>query len=92
MLAAGWSACFQSALIGIAKRDGIDASGSTVTARITLGNESDGGYALKAALAVAIPGVDRATAEALTRKADHMCPYSKAMRGNIEVDVTTVDA
>ena len=92
LLAAGWSACFQSALIGIAKRDGIDASGSTVTARVTLGNESDGGYALKASLSVAIPGVDRATAEALTEKADQMCPYSKAMRGNIEVDVKTVDA
>ena len=90
LLAAGWSACFQSALNGIAKKEGIDAANSTVTARVTLGNESDGGYALKAALTVVIPGVDLTVAETLTQKAHQMCPYSKAMRGNIEIEVKTV--
>lgn len=79
-------------MIGIAKREGTDASASRVTARVTLGNESDGGYTLKAALTVAIPGADLAAARALTDKAHQMCPYSKAMRGNIEIDVQTVDA
>ena len=92
LMAAGWSACFQSALSGIAKREGVDAADSSVTARVTLGNEADGGYALKAALTVSIPGLERAKVEDLTEKAHHMCPYSKAMQGNIEIDVKVVEA
>ena len=90
LMAAGWSACFQSALNGIAKREGIDAANSSVTARVTLGNEADGGYAIKAALTVSIPGVELSKVEDLTEKAHQMCPYSKAMRGNIEMDVKAV--
>ena len=92
LMAAGWAACFQSALNGIAKREGVDAAQSSVTARVTLGNEADGGYALKAALTVSIPGVERAKAEDLAQKAHAMCPYSKAMRGNIEAEVTVAQA
>ena len=62
------------------------------SSRVTLGNESDGGYALKAALTVVIPGFDLVAAETLTQKAHQMCPYSKAMRGNIEIEVKTVAA
>ncbi len=92
LFAAGWSACFQSALNGIAKAEGVDASGSSVTARVTLGNESDCSYALKASLSASIPGLPLDAVEALVQKAHQKCPYSRATRGNIEVEVKAVAA
>lgn len=88
LLAAGWSACFQSALQFVANGKGVDASASVVKAQITLGTEADGGFALKAELAVAIPNLPLETVRALADDAHQVCPYSKATRGNIEVEIS----
>ncbi|MEE6272092.1 organic hydroperoxide resistance protein [Georgenia sp. MJ206] len=90
LFAAGYSACFNSALGGVSKKEGVDASGSTVTATVGFGPEG-GGYALAVELAVAIPGQDLPTVQRLAEAAHQVCPYSKATRGNVPVTVTAVD-
>jgi Ohr subfamily peroxiredoxin len=88
LFAAGYSACFQSALGVVARREGADISGSRVTARVGLGKTPEGGFGLTVELVVSIPGVDAATARDLAEKAHQVCPYSNATRGNIAVDLT----
>jgi len=90
LLAAGWSACFQSALAHAGRTRGIDTSASMVTAKVTLGNEADGGYALKASLRIQIPGIELQIAQELVEEAHRTCPYSKATRGNIDASVEAI--
>jgi Ohr subfamily peroxiredoxin len=85
LFAAGWSACFESAISLIAKQKQIALpEGVTIDAEIDL-NLSDDGYSLSARLNVAIPGIERNIAQSLIHEADKICPYSKAARGNIDV-------
>jgi lipoyl-dependent peroxiredoxin len=91
LFAAGYAACFQSALAMAAKRAGLDASGSTVTAAVGIGPEGQS-YGLTVTLTVAIPGVDAGRAQQLADAAHEVCPYSKATRGNVPVTVTGVAA
>jgi osmotically inducible protein OsmC len=84
LFAAGYSACFQSALFAVARGEGADVQESTVTGRVGIGRD-DTGFGLQVELVVSIPGVERSHAEALVHKAHEMCPYSKATRGNVEV-------
>ncbi|MFI9718435.1 organic hydroperoxide resistance protein [Streptomyces sp. NPDC052396] len=90
LFAAGYAACFQSALGVVARREGADLSGSLVTASVGLGKTDDGGYGLSVAVSVRIPGVDQAVATALVEKAHQVCPYSRAVRGNVEVALSVV--
>jgi lipoyl-dependent peroxiredoxin len=85
LFAAGYAACFQSALGGVGRRGGVDTSESTVEADVTIGAIHGGGYGLAVTLRVTIPGVDPAQARSLTEAAHQVCPYSNATRGNIEV-------
>lgn len=89
LFAAGYSACFQSALGVVARKEGVDVSGSTVTAEVGIGATPEGGFGLTVALTGRIPSVDADTAKALMEKAHQVCPYSNATRGNIEVTVRT---
>jgi lipoyl-dependent peroxiredoxin len=88
LFAAGYSACFQSALGVAGRRKGIDTSNSTVTTRVTIGATGDGAYGLAAAIEVVIPGTDEAVAHELVDAAHQICPYSNATRGNIKVDLS----
>ncbi|MGW7353092.1 organic hydroperoxide resistance protein [Streptomyces sp. Z26] len=88
LFAAGYSACFQSALGVVARREKADITGSTVTAKVGIGPTPDGGFGLTVALSAHIPTVDAATAKDLLEKAHQVCPYSNATRGNIEVTLT----
>lgn len=90
LFAAAYSACFNSALELVMQQAKIDAK-STVTARISLYEDPEGGYKVGAQLEVSIPSVDKAQAEELVAKAHGVCPYSKATRNNIEVELTVVD-
>jgi Ohr subfamily peroxiredoxin len=90
LFAAGYSACFQGALLNRAKTIGIDSSDSTVTATVSFGPAEDGGFGLAVAIEVQIPGVDLAKAQEAVDLAHAFCPYSKATRGNIEVTATAV--
>jgi osmotically inducible protein OsmC len=90
LFAAGYSACFQSALGAVARQAKVDMSGSRVTAKVGLGKASGGAFGLTVELAVSIPNVDEATAKGLAEKAHEVCPYSNATRGNIAVELTVV--
>lgn len=89
LFAAGYAACFQSALAVVGRRAGVDTSDSLVHADVTIGTIEGGGYGLAVALRITIPGADPATTRSLTEAAHQVCPYSNATRGNIEV---TLDA
>jgi len=91
LFAAGYSACFNSALMGVAKRAGVDASSATVTAHIGLGPDGDA-YGITAELEVAIPGIDLAQSQQLTDAAHEVCPYSRAIAGNVPLVVRAVAA
>jgi Ohr subfamily peroxiredoxin len=87
LFAAGWSACFESAITLIARKKHIALpDGVTIDAEVDL-NLSDDGYSLSARLNVGIPGIERNIAQTLVDEADSICPYSKATRGNIDVSV-----
>ena len=85
LFAAGYAACFQSALAVVGRRAGTDTSQSTVEADVSIGPIPGGAYGLAVALRVTIPGVDRATELSLAEAAHQVCPYSNATRGNIDV-------
>lgn len=90
LFAAGYAACFQSALGVVGRRQKVSVDGSTVTAKVAIGTTAGGGFGLAVALEVHVPDVDAATAQALIEGAHEVCPYSNATRGNIEVTLTTV--
>ena len=88
LFAAGYAACFQSALLRIAAGQKLDVSGSHITARIGIGPLSSGGFGLSAALDLDAPNIGRDQAVDLMTRAHEACPYSRATRGNIEVTLT----
>jgi osmotically inducible protein OsmC len=87
LFAAGYAACFQSALGVVGRREGVDTADSLVEADVSIGTIGGGGYGLAVALKVSIPGVDSDTTLRLAEAAHQVCPYSNATRGNIEVTV-----
>ena len=88
LFAAGYAACFQSALAVVGRRQGVDTSDSRVEADVSIGTIPGGGYGLAVALRVSIPGADAETTAALAEAAHQVCPYSNATRGNIDVTVS----
>jgi Ohr subfamily peroxiredoxin len=90
LFAAGYAACFLGALryvAGQAKKKIPDDA--TVTSTVGIGPRDDGtGFGLQVGLEVSLPGIDRATAEDLVAKANVVCPYSHATRGNIDVGLS----
>src|SRR5687768_14960205 len=90
LFAAGYAACFHSAMKVVATREKADVTGSEVSASVGLGMTPAGGFGLAVELDVSLPALDRAAAEALVAKAHEVCPYSNATRGNVEVTLTVV--
>ena len=86
LFAAGYSACFHSALQLVARKEKVKLDGSSVTAEVGIGPDGQG-YGLSVTLSVDLPGVDSATAQKLTDAAHQVCPYSNATRGNIDVQL-----
>jgi Ohr subfamily peroxiredoxin len=84
LFAAGYSACFQGALGVVARQEGADITGSTVTAKVGIGQNEDG-FGIIVEISADIPNVDAATARSLVEKAHQVCPYSKATRGDVTV-------
>ena len=91
LFAAGYSACFHSALQAVARLQKVAIDGSSVGARVTIGSEESGGFSLAIELEVVIPELDHDSAQALADAAHQVCPYSNATRGNIPVVVTVTD-
>lgn len=91
LFAAGYSACFDSAMRHVARAQKIDLKESSVTAEIGIGpNPSGVGFVLSAELKVSLPGMDSAVAQKLVEAAHQVCPYSNATRNNIPVTLTLV--
>ena len=89
LFAAGYAACFHSAMKAVARQQKVSVEDSSVGTRVELHkDESDGGFKLAVHLEVVIPGMDEAEAQKLADAAHAFCPYSKATRGNIETTVT----
>jgi lipoyl-dependent peroxiredoxin len=90
LFAAGWSACFEGAVGIAARKMKVDLpTDFAIDAEVDL-TLSDGGYELQARLNVSLPGVERSVAQALVDEAENTCPYSKATRGNIDVQINLV--
>ena len=90
LFAAGYAACFHSALKLVGAGDGLDVSGTEVSATVGLGMLPTGGFNLSVELDVHVPNVDKARAQELVEKTHTVCPYSNATRGNIEVALAVV--
>src|SRR6187402_1311874 len=90
LFAAGWSACFMSAIgLAAAQRKVPLPADRAIDAEVDLGT-NDGAYLLRARLNVSLPGLDRAVARAVVDAAHQTCPYSKAARGNIDVEINLI--
>ena len=90
LLAAAWSASFESAIGTVARRNKLTLPGDlAIDAEVDLG-ETESGSFLRTRLNVTAPGVDRETAQALVDEADRACPYSNATRGNVDVAIKLV--
>lgn len=91
LFAASYAACFHGALALVARKMRVDASQATVTCAVTIGRDpADGGYRLAAELKVEIPNSERKISEQVVAQAHKLCPYSKAIAGNVDVKVTVV--
>jgi Ohr subfamily peroxiredoxin len=89
LFSAGYAACFLGALRLVARTNKIDLDDATgITVQVGFGKDSDGGFGINAHLIGYLPGFDQSQADDLMQKAHQVCPYSKATRGNIDVELS----
>lgn len=92
LFAAGYAACFLSAMKNVA-RNGKHPhvpDNTTVTAKVGVGPTDERRFGLAIRLSIQMPGVERGVAEALVAEAHEVCPYSNAVRGNVEVALEVI--
>lgn len=92
LFAAGYSACFDSALHLVIKKDKINTGETSVNAKISIGKIENGGFGLAAELVINIPEVSIEQAQKLAEQAHQVCPYSNATRDNIQVKLTVTNS
>ncbi|SEW50984.1 organic hydroperoxide resistance protein [Chitinophaga arvensicola] len=90
LFAAGYAACFDSALNLVIRTQKVTAGTTTVNAEVSIGKNNNGGFGLSVKLQVAIPDVAPELAQELVEKAHQVCPYSNATRGNVEVELALI--
>jgi Ohr subfamily peroxiredoxin len=93
LFAAGYSACFIGAMKAVAGAQKIKLPAEvSITADVAIGPMTGkaGAFGISVAMAVSVPGMDRAATEALVAAAHQVCPYSNATRGNVDVSFTIV--
>lgn len=90
LFAAGYAACFHSALRLVAGQADVDVTGSAVSATVHLGATDTGGFGISVELDVSLPNADRAEADRVVEQAHQVCPYSNATRDNVQVDLSVV--
>jgi lipoyl-dependent peroxiredoxin len=88
LFAAGYGACFESALMLVARTQKIAVKDVSIDAKVTLQKTDAGAFGLAVELKGKLPGIPREQAEALMKAAHGVCPYSNATRGNIEVKLS----
>ncbi|MFS0852421.1 organic hydroperoxide resistance protein [Microbacterium sp. 179-I 3D4 NHS] len=91
LFAAGYAACFHSALQAVARAQKVTLTDSSVGARVQIGSNGEGGFGLAVQLEVVLPELPHDQAQALADAAHQVCPYSNATRGNIDVTITVSD-
>lgn len=92
LFAATYSSCFNGALQHVLRQDKVPFESSTVTANVSLVEDpTDSGFKIGAALTVSIKGLPLSQAQEYTMKAHAFCPYSKAIRGNVDVQIQVVE-
>lgn len=89
LFAVGYGACFQSALGLAGKEMDVDTTDSVVNSEVGIGKEGES-FGLSVKLSVSVPNADKETAQKLVDRTHELCPYSKATRGNIPVEVVAV--
>ena len=90
LFAAGYAACFCSAVEFVARMQKLDAAGTAVTAHVGIGAKEGGGFELSVTLEVHIPALDHDAAHTLVEAAHQVCPYSNATRGNVPVELKII--
>ncbi|MFC2502536.1 MAG: organic hydroperoxide resistance protein [Cardiobacterium sp.] len=86
LFAAGYAACFMGAMRLVAGNEKLALpQGFAIDADVSLGKDAQDNFRLGVVFNIALPGLDKAAAEALVAKAHEVCPYSRATRGNIDV-------
>jgi Ohr subfamily peroxiredoxin len=88
LFAVGYAACFEGAIKAIARREKLAADDVSIDSRVDFGPAEDRSFAIAVALDVTLPGFDEEQAAEIVRAAHHVCPYSNATRGNIDVELT----
>jgi len=91
LFACGYAACFGSALDAVAKKEKLDTGAITVKIDVELNQDESGGFSLAATINVTLEHLDKTQSEKLVNLAHHICPYSKATRGNIPVTLKVND-
>lgn len=90
LFAAGWSACFESAMALEARKMQVTLPADyAIDAEVDL-NIAGGDYFLRARLNISLPGLEREVAQRVVEAAEKACPYSKATRGNVDVAINLV--
>jgi Ohr subfamily peroxiredoxin len=87
LFAAGYAACFGSAVGLVARQKRLAPASVTIESSVSIGTLAGGGYGLAVKLKALLPGLSREDAQAVVEAAHHVCPYSNATRGNIQVDI-----
>jgi len=90
LFAAGYAACFHSALKVAGRSESADLTDSQVSASVGLGRQQSGGFGLTGALDIHTPHLERSSALELAHKAHQLCPYSNAIKGNVDVALSIV--
>jgi Ohr subfamily peroxiredoxin len=85
LFAAGYAACFHSALKTVAAREKIALTDTAITVDVGIGPDGNGGFGLTVTIEAELAGFDEAATRDLLDKAHHVCPYSNAIRGNVDV-------
>ena len=88
LFAAGYAACFHSAIKLIAGKQKLTLTDTAITVDVGIGPNGSGGFGLSVAIEAELPGLDEATAKGLIEAAHQVCPYSNATRGNVDVKLT----
>lgn len=88
LFAAGYAACFAGAMEYIARQQKLAPGEIAIASRVAIGPDDSGAFTLGVAMDITAPGLNQAEAERLVALADQACPYSRAIRGNVEVKLT----
>lgn len=91
LFAAGYSACFGSAIDFVAQKSKKPVKDIEVTAHVSIGPREDLGFQLAVRLDIKLPGIARTDAESLVAEAHQVCPYSHSIKGNVDVQLNIVE-